>query len=387
MVDTVWSFIDRTMDMSWIVGENVANALFTQMIHQSIAYAIHTSHAGAVGTVCNVFSGSASLSGSVSSNIAANADLADRASKGLIAAASGLNLPALGFELTRGCNTRIDAVYNRILTQASTLLDEWNSLALSYYRNYNTACRTRLESALTMLEQVTTKAYAFLDKTAGVHLTRLAEQLDTLTGAYAWWEGTLMTDDEIRQIAIRIDLERQASEQNFDDYVNEMTASISGGTGDWDDMVATALADVHECEYRYSMLIQSMFSTLFADVRSFVTAICDEASKTIEDVCAYRNLKPSVQISLADGIGDFEHSPETELYVSPRKAVSDCDQYTVVDACDTPKSLPWELLPDPVIVQDVTKLPVRTLVAQEEPTVVLDYTRLRDIPWSDAGNC
>jgi hypothetical protein len=357
------------------------------MIQQSIAYAIHTSHAGSIGTVCNVYSGSSSLSALSANLIGVNADLADRGSKGFIGASVGLNIPSLGFELTRGANARIDAVYGRVLQQAQSFLDEWNDLALSYYRQYNQACRTRLDDALTMFEQVTEKAYGFLEKVANEHLARVAEQLDTLTGAKEWFDGTLMTADELKQIAIRVDIEREASETNFDDYEAEVLDGIVGGTTEWDDKIQVALNDVQDCEYRYSMLIQQLFSSLFSDVRTFVTSLCDELSKTIEDVCAYRNIKPSVDIEVMDTLGAFEHSPETEVYRSPRKAVADCIPITVVYDCNKPRGLTWDTAPIPEIESDVTTLPTIDISPVPLDIVVLAYDRLRDVPWSDAGNC
>jgi len=62
-VDTIIEFIDKTIDLVGLIDESIATQMFIQMIQQSVAYAINASHAGAIGTVANVYSGGASMHG------------------------------------------------------------------------------------------------------------------------------------------------------------------------------------------------------------------------------------------------------------------------------------------------------------------------------------
>jgi hypothetical protein len=386
-VDTIFDFIDKTMDFSWIAGQGVSQALFNHMINQSVAYAIHTSHAGAVGTVCNVYSGSASMTGSLLNTVGANADLMDRSHKAFLSASAGQNVPTMASELHRGVNTRIDVIYTRVMRQVDMFTDEWNSLALNYYRQYHTLAKGRFQDAIQMFESVTNKAYDYLDTVAKAHLARISEQFDTLEGAKAWFDSDLMSSDEIKQISIRVNIEREASESIYDDYVTELISSISENTTDWDNKIDIALADMAECENRYALFFQGLFADIFNDVTDLVSALCDEVTKTIEDVCAYRNMKQSILIEPETALGSFEHSPETEVYRCPRHTVQFIQQYTVIKDSDAIRSVAWSEYVIEEGVEVATTLPIRSISVAESSTIVRKYTQLRDLAWTDAGNC
>jgi hypothetical protein len=385
MVDTIWSFIDRTLDFSWLVSESMANQLFVQMIQQSIAYAIHTSHAGAIGTVCNVYSGSQSLSGMSAPELGNGADLNDRGTKAFLSGATGLNIPSLAFEVNRGVNTRIGDVYNRILTQVDSLLDEWNGLALGYYSQYHTMARSRFQDALEMKEAILTKAYGFLEQVANEHLARISEQMDTLDGAKAWFDAGLLSSDELEEIALRVDIERQASEANFDDYKEEVLDGINVAVSDWDSRITNALNDLKSCEDKYCIVINSILSTLFNDVTEFARTVCDEADKMVEDVCAYRNVEKAVKITLTDVIGNVEMSPETEIYRLSRKKWAVASSYTVIKEYIEYSGVAWQsdtLHDTGIQVEELyTLLPRRQFESVDEPIVVYETQPTPLTPW------
>lgn len=389
MVDAVWSFIDRTTDMSWLLGESFAQQLFIQMIQQSVAYAIHSSHAGSIGTVCNVYSGSASLSGMSASEVGGNVDLVDRGSKGFLSASMGLNIPSMAFELFRGANTRISEVYARIIQQADSFLDEWNDLALDYYRHYHSMARTRFQDALEMRESITAKAYGFLETCANEHLARVSEQLDTLDGAKAWFDAELLSVDELKQIALRVDIERQASEANFDDYKDEILDGIDTALGEWNEKVAQALADMKECEAHYAVLLKSIFGTIFADVNTFVQIICDEIDKTVEDVCAYRNVKQAVKIEVATELGAVESSPETEVYRLRYQKWFSIPDITRVYEYQRPSGLAWneDLEHDKgIALPEVATLVPRRRFEEIDRPIIKPYTESTPLtPWESVG--
>jgi hypothetical protein len=389
MVDAVWGFIDRTTDMSWLLGDVFAQHLFIQMIQQSIAYAIHSSHAGSIGTVCNVYSGGASLSGMSASEVGGNVDLADRGNKGFLSASMGLNIPSMAFELARGVNTRISDVYTRIIQQADSFLDEWNDLALDYYRHYHSMARTRFQDALEMREAVTARAYGFLEQTANEHLARISEQLDTLDGAKAWFDAGLLSSDELKQIALRVDIERQASEANFDAYKDEILAGVETAVSEWDSKVAQALADMKECEACYAVLLKSIFGTLFADVNTFVQIICDEIDKTVEDVCAYRNVKQAVKIEVATELGAVESSPEEEVYRLRYQRWFSIPDITRVYEYQRPTGLAWsEDLEHDLWIPTVTVATVvsRRRFEEVDVSVIKPYTEPTPLtPWESVG--
>ena len=89
-VDVMWQFINNTIDMSLLIDEGIATQMFIQMIQQSIAYAIHASHAGAIGTIGNVYSGSSSLSVAFGDNVGHDLDFVDDKTLGLLLLRWGL---------------------------------------------------------------------------------------------------------------------------------------------------------------------------------------------------------------------------------------------------------------------------------------------------------
>jgi len=298
MIDTIWGFIDRTMDFSMLINESVATQLFVQMIQQSIAYAIHSSHAGSIGTICNVYSGSTYLSGAEGSSIARYSDYADREFKAFLSAELGRNIPTTAFDLLRGANERIEDRYRKVVTDIDGLLTEWNDLALNYYRHYHSMARTRLDNAITMKESATERAYGILEQIGNEHLARISEQLDTLQGCKSWWDAGFLTDDELRDIAIRIKLEKEASEDNYDEYKADVISAIAGAIATWDAKVTQALGDLTDNEAKYNSLVKSVFSTLFADVSDFANEIVNAVNMAVEDVCAYRNVGKALGFEL-----------------------------------------------------------------------------------------
>ena len=296
-VDTIIEFIDKTIDFIGIVDEALATQMFIQMIQQSIAYAINASHAGSIGTLANVYSGGMYISGAESSGIAEKAENVDRYSRAFLGAETGLNIPSLTFNFIRGGERRLDDALRNLMTDISRLLDEWNDLALMYYRHYHSMARTRFENALELKESVTDRAYSLLEQVANEHLARINEMLDTVEGAKAWFDAGLLSENELIDICLRVDLERRASEADYNEYKTAILEAISNAEANWDTYVNTALNDLTVIETKYMMLIRSILDSLFNNVASIVEGLADKLNVTIEDVCAYRNVSKVIDVS------------------------------------------------------------------------------------------
>lgn len=342
MIDTIWGFIDKTLDFSMILNESIATQLFVQMIQQSIAYAIHSSHAGSIGTVCNVYSGSSPLSLAETQSIGMFADHTDRHLKAFLNAELGSNIPTLSHGLMRGANTRLEETYRAILRDVDSLLSEWNDLTLSYYRHYRSMARTRLGDSIQMKETITERAYSLLEQGGNEHLARISEQLDTLEGAKAWWDATLIETDELKDIAIRVELERGASENNYNELKTDIIGAISSGITTWDAKVSQALGDMTDNETQYSLLIKKIFSTLFSNVSTFAQSIVDIIDTGIEDVCAYRNVTKAVEIGLVTELGIEEPFLEEETEHLYWKGWEQVDPIDVAYHYQSPRGRAWE---------------------------------------------
>jgi transcription termination factor NusB len=303
VVDTIFEFIDSTMDFALWTSEALASQLFIQMIQQSVAYAITNSVAGSVGTISNVYSGSSGLPTIHSNVVGQNFDLADTDVKSFLLASMGLNIPSVAFEVTRGANQRLEDILTRIVTQADSLVDSWNDYVTNFYTHYHTMARNRFQDALEMYESLLTRAYSLLEQVANDHLSRINEQLDTLEGARSWYESGFISVDDLKDIAIRVNLERQASENSFDEYVTEILNSVETAKSDWDSKINQALDDLKTCISKYASFVSSVLGTLFNDVLSFVNAVCSEANTVIENVCAYRNVTKPVDVEVSDRLG------------------------------------------------------------------------------------
>ena len=341
-VDTIVEFIDKTLDFAGITSESIATQMFVQMIQQSIAYAIHSSHAGSIGTVGNVYSGSTYLSGAETQSISSFVEFSDRQLKAFLSAEVGQNIPTLSFGLMRGANRRLEEMYRAIIRDVDSLLTEWNDLALGYYRHYHSMTRTRLANSIEMKETVTERAYSLLEQVGNEHLARISEQLDTLEGAKAWFDAGLMSVDELKDIAIRLDLERGASEGNYDDYKTDITGAISTAIVDWDAKITQALGDMTDNETKYSVLIKSIFGTLFTNVSGFAQAVVDMVDTSIQDVCAYRNVNKAVDVGLVTELGIQEPFLPTELEYLYWKDWEQVPTYTVKFHAQTPRGKLWE---------------------------------------------
>jgi transcription termination factor NusB len=163
--------------------------------------------------------------------------------------------------------------------------------------------RNRFQDALEMYESLLTRAYSLLEQVANDHLSRINEQLDTLEGARSWYESGFISVDDLKDIAIRVNLERQASENSFDEYVNEILESVETAKSDWDSKINQALDDLKTCISKYASFVSSVLGTLFNDVLAFVNAVCSEANTVVENVCAYRNVTKPVDVEVSDKLG------------------------------------------------------------------------------------
>lgn len=303
VIDTIFNFVDKTIDFSWIISEAMASQLFIQMIQQSVAYSITNSVAGSIGSMCNVYSGSSHLPALHVNTIGDNIDLADRYVKSYLMASMGLNVPSTAFELCRGVNSRIGSLLSRIISQADSLIESYNDWVTNFYTHYHTMARNRFQDALEMVENLYTRAYGLLEQVANDHLSRLNEQLDTVEGARSWFESGFISEDDFKDICIRVKLEVEASEANFDDYKTEILNSVENAKLEWDSYVTTGLNDLIGCIQKYAGFVSGILNSLFSDVVAFVQAICNEADKIVEDVCAYRNVSQSAKIEYTDKIG------------------------------------------------------------------------------------
>jgi hypothetical protein len=284
------------MDLAFVVDEAIASQVFVQMIQQSIAYAIHTSHAGSIGTTTNVYSGSAPLSTALASNIGQVGDYFGRDIRAFLGAEVGLNIPSLTFELIRGGNRRIEEIYGSVISDIKGLLNDWNDLALDYYRHWHTMARSRFEHALEMRETTVERAYSLIEQVGNEHLARINEQIDTLEGARQWFESGFLSEDELKDISVRVKLEAQASELNYDEYIMEIDSSISRAIANWDTHITNALNDLTDNETAFCILIRSILDKLFSDVVDFVNTLANYLNITVEDVCAYRNSEKLIGI-------------------------------------------------------------------------------------------
>lgn len=383
-IDTMLEFINKTVDFSVWIGEGIASQLFVQMIQQSISYAIHGSHAGSIGTIANVYSGGMYLSGNESTEIGRNIDLVDRATRGFLSAEVGQNVPTLAFNLSKGANSRINEVYARIMGDIDSLLSEWNDLALSYYRNFHSMALTRFGDAITMKESVVAKAYGMLESVANEHLSRITEQLDTIEGANAWFEADFLTSDELKDLALKVDIEREASEDSWEEFKDDILTAIDDGITEWDIKINQALSDLQDNELQYSVLITQIFNSLFADVFDFVNVMGDMCDKALEDVCAYRNMKRAIEVKTITEIGVAEHSPEVEVYHLSWGKVQEIDAITIISAYDLPRGRRWTSIEEEVKVDTVPTLPPIGWVEVTEKVVVDVYSQITDKKWVDA---
>jgi len=311
-IDVMFDFIDKTIDMSLLINEGIATQMFIQMIQQSIAYAIHSSHAGAIGTIGNVYSGSSSLSVMYGDNIGADLDVIDLRHAGFLGASIGANLPTLGYQLVRGGNQLFDKCVTRLRNDVEGIIDEWNDLTLSYYRQYHTMARDEFGNAIGMKKDAVSRAYSIIEQMGHEHLRRIAEQLDTIVGAREWFDATLISEEELIMVATRINLERTASEANYDDHKTAVVNAITSTVTDWDTYVSQALGDLTNNEVLYNRLLNQALEPIFNDVANMVEVLVANLDKVLEHVGAYRNVKSplSIVVETEPPLG------ETEDYVS-----------------------------------------------------------------------
>jgi len=374
IVDTVKAFIDKTLDLAICANSAIASQLFVQMIQQSVAYAISNSHAGSIGTIANIYSGSAPLHAMELERVSEYADLLDRKLKAFLNASAGLNVLATAFKIQQGVNSRIGELFRTVQEAVERLQNELNDSQLEEYRHYITMARNRFQDALEMYENIVTRTYTLIEQLAQEHLTRIAEQLDTLEGARAWYDGGFISEDELREIAIRINLEREASEENWNEMLDELTSIIEEQIRNWDIYINELLTEYMLAKASYATVLSDIIAGTLNEVYRIVSGFVEEAYKMLEDVCAYRNVKPPVEFEMASSLSEFEASPENELYRLRIRKWRDAPQYTVVMEYQMPSPKLWryvevgEYVPKPY-----TELPIRELEEVDISMVVYHY--------------
>jgi len=315
MVDVIYDFIDKTIWLSILIDESIATQMFVQMIQQSIAYAIQHSHAGAIGTIGNVYSGGMYVSPMEATSIGDMIDRQNRYQNAFISAATGLNIPSLGFKLAEGINRRIRDLFERLIRDIEVLADEWNDYVLTYYRQYHTLCREALNNAITMKEDIVQRAYSLLEHMAHTHLSRITELLDTLEGAKAWYDAGLISEEELNDIATRVYLEANASETDYDDNKDAILNTIDTAISEWSDKVSQALSDIHDSEQLFNSLLKDMLQSVYTTIEEIVDNMIIAGNFAVQDTCAYRNIPSSIELSktMVTPVGVYETTLTLEV--------------------------------------------------------------------------
>lgn len=384
-VDTVVDFIDATINFAVQVDESIATQTFLQMLHQSIAYAIHASHAGSIGTIGNVYSGGMYLSGAESSGIGEEAEHLSRGLRAFLSAEVGQNLPTLAFNLVRGANRRLEDSLRGILSQVDTFVSEWNDLSLAYYRQYHTLAMTRFTDAIKMKENVTDRAYSLLEQMANEHLARINEQLDTLEGGKNWFDAELMSSEELGDVGLRIGLEVEASEDDWESHKTAILKAIDDAMIEWDLKVNQALDDLTDSEYRYCILIRQMLDEVFTDVIQFVSQLVGYCESAVADVCAYRNIEQPVNINVQDPLTHIETASEYDVSRMYYQKWTQASASIVVLAMTRVNGVHWEgaLFEPEVAIEepDYSQLEIKEFVQVVPDIIVGEYTLVTFLSW------
>jgi len=288
MLDVMNRFIRATAQVGMVIGPEVAEELFMELIQEGFSNAIQTSLGGAFQSMLNVWRGGAPPSPDELDTLIGKVADMDEDTLALMIALSGSNLPTTFYRVSRGFDLYVDDRMKLIREQLIDVLNRLNYVISWLYEVSKNLAMHELEDALGVIKESYSKAINLLDDVGERALSRLQELKTECETAKAWLdysnlypETPLVTDTEVTYVAVENRLEAEAtygSYQRIKEIIENTLANV-------DVQVEEIVSKINDVIAKYVEHLNNMIASGKMDF----TEEMDKIQAAIQKVIAYRN--------------------------------------------------------------------------------------------------
>ncbi len=290
MLDVMDRFIRATAQMSMVLGPEVAEELYMELIQEGFSNAIQTSLGGAFQSMLNVWRGGAPPSPDELDTLLGKVADMDEDTLALMIALTGSNLPSTFYRVSRGFDLYVDDRLKLIREQLIDVLNRLNYVISWLYEVSKNMAMHELEEALSVIKESYSKAINLLDDVGERALSRLQELKTECETAKAWLdysnlypERRLVTDAEVTYVAVENRLEAEAT---YNTYLR-IKEIIENTLANVDVQVETIVSKINDVISKYVEHLNNMIASGKMDF----TEEMDKIQAAMQKVIAYRNAK------------------------------------------------------------------------------------------------
>jgi len=290
MLDVMNRFIRATAQMGMVLGPEVAEELFMELIQEGFSNAIQTSLGGAFQAMLNVWRGGAPPSPDELDVLIGKVADMDEDTLALMIAMTGSNLPTTFYRISRGFDLYVDERLRLVREQLIDVLNRLNNVIAWLYEVSKNLAINELEEALSVIKEAYSKAINLLDEVGERALSRLQELKTECETAKAWLdysnlypETPLVTETEVTYVAVENRLEAEATYNTF----SRIKEIIENTLANVDVQVETIVSKIDDIVAKY---VEHLNNIVAAGKVDF-TEEMNKIQAAIQKVIAYRNAK------------------------------------------------------------------------------------------------
>lgn len=285
LVDIFDVLISLTVELSAMIGDEMAEELLLELLQEGVSNAIQTSIGGAFQTILNVYRGGQPIYGDDVTNIPEIWDNLDDKISAFNAASSGLNFPALVHYLTRGVKSKLDDDYRDASHIASAILIRAIDEELWWLTTYLELARNNILSKLRYAVDVATKYAELAIDGINNSISRLNDILQEISTEIARLDAGLSVEEYAIGIYNELKAEFDALKTETNKFIDTMTNIISSVTHS---LVQDDINRYNNALMRYRSAISRMLGILNDSFINDMNEQFEKIARIIDMILAYR---------------------------------------------------------------------------------------------------
>ena len=185
---TFEEFIRVVAQASMVLGEEIAEELYTEMLQEGFSNAIQTSLGGSFQSILNYWRGGNPLYPDDIEDVGESLSDLDIDTATLLAGMAGCNLPTTAFRLKRGVDRYVDSQLLLIRDQMRDVAVSQNDAVAWLLDRARIRAIREFDSVLSTVESAYAKAINLYDHVCERALSRIQEIKSELVTLKSWWE-------------------------------------------------------------------------------------------------------------------------------------------------------------------------------------------------------
>lgn len=293
MLNVIQRFLKATAYFGLLIGSEVAEELFMELIQEGFSNAVQTSIGGALQTLLNIWRGATPPTPDELDALVPVIQDLDEDTFTVLAAMTGNNLVTTGVRFSKGFRMFIEEDLKVVKQQLLDVLTKLNQAAAWLYETARQLGVEELSEALSVIKEGYGKGISLLDEVAERALSRLQELKTELETAKEWYqysyyypETPIVTEEEVLQVAIENRLEADATYNTYQTIKSTIENALA--TIDYDlSAIVSAIDDVMQ---KYAEHLNSIAETGAVDY----SAVQNMLKSVFDKIVAYRNASDNV---------------------------------------------------------------------------------------------